>query len=55
MADNYRIPYTYELNKDGGVFLVQCYGPVLDRNGRQLTPMVNIALDALRTLTGAQA
>jgi hypothetical protein len=31
-----------------------CYGPVLDRNGRQLTPTVDIALDALRTLTVAQ-
>jgi hypothetical protein len=31
-----------------------CYGPVLDRNGRQLTPTVDIALDALWTLTGAQ-
>jgi hypothetical protein len=31
-----------------------CYGPVPDRNGRQLTPTVDMALDALRTLTGAQ-
>src|SRR5277367_3730680 len=31
-----------------------CHGPVLDRDRRQLTPTVDIVLDALRTLTGAQ-
>src|SRR5277367_3397215 len=31
-----------------------CHGPVLDRNRRQLTPTVDIVLDTLRTLTGAQ-
>ena len=32
----------------------ECYSPVPDRNRRQLTPMVDVALDALRALTGAQ-
>ena len=33
---------------------IDYYGPVLDRNRLQLTPTVDVALDALQALTGAQ-
>src|SRR5271154_3968025 len=35
-------------------FNTRCHSPVLDRNRRQLIPTVDIVLDALQTLTGAQ-